>query len=97
MPEDVVSTGENVDLSGVSMYPNPGTESFTILINNGYVGDVQFQLQSVLGSEVDKTFLSNKSTRSLKVPVDTLKLKPGVYMVKISLGQGTLHRKWIKF
>jgi large repetitive protein len=93
---NVLGAGEDGDITGVAMYPNPGTDGFTIRIDNGYVGDVQLQLQSVLGNEVGKTFSRHKGTRTLTVPVETLELKPGVYLVKISLGTGSVRRKWIK-
>jgi hypothetical protein len=92
----VLGTGEDDGISGVALYPNPGTNSFTILLDNAYVGDVQLQVQSVLGNEVGETFSGHKGARTLKVPVETLNLKPGVYVVKISLGKGSVHRKWIK-
>jgi hypothetical protein len=94
--ENILSTGEHADINGVSMYPNPGTDGFTILIDNAYIGDVQLQLQSVLGNDVGKTFSSHKGARTLTVPVETFELKPGVYLVKISLGTGSVRRKWIK-
>ncbi len=33
------------------MYPNPGTDGLTVMIENGYVGNVLGQLQSALGDE----------------------------------------------
>jgi large repetitive protein len=96
LKENVLGNEEEARITGVSMYPNPGTNSLTIFIDNAYIGDVQLQLQSALGNEVDKTFLNHKSTRTLTLPVETTTLKPGVYLVKISLGKGFLYKKWIK-
>jgi hypothetical protein len=94
--EIVLSTEEEGGVPGVSLYPNPGAERFTILIDNGYVGDVHLQVQSIMGNEVYKTFAGYKGTRTLEVPVESQKLKPGVYLIKVSLGTGTTHKKWTK-
>jgi len=94
--EIVLGAEEGGDVAGVSMYPNPGTESLTIIIDNTYVGPVQLQVMSAVGSEVNRTFVSNKDTRKLSVPVDARKFKPGVYLVKISLGRETIVKKWTK-
>jgi hypothetical protein len=95
--KNILGEGEDAGIAGISMYPNPGTERFTVLIDNGYVGDVQIQLQSAVGNEVDQTFSSHKGTQTINVFVPTAELTPGVYLVKISLDKGTVHRKWIKF
>jgi hypothetical protein len=94
--ETVLGTEEEGGVPGVSLYPNPGAEHFIILIDNGYVGDVHLQVQSVMGNEVYKTFAGYKGTRTLEVPVESQKLKPGVYLIKVSLGTGTTHKKWTK-
>jgi hypothetical protein len=78
------------------LYPNPGAERFTILIDDGYVGDIPLQVQSIIGNEVHKTFAGYRETRTLEVPVELQKLKPGVYLIKVSLGTGTTHKKWTK-
>lgn len=94
--EIVLSTEEEGGVPGVSLYPNPGAERFTIFIDNGYVGDVHLQVQSIMGNELYKTFAGYKGTRTLEVPVESQKLKPGVYLIKVSLGTGTTHKKWTK-
>jgi hypothetical protein len=50
-----------------------------------------------MGNEVYKTFSGHKGAKTLEVPVETQKLKPGVYLIKVSLGNGTTHKKWTKF
>lgn len=95
--EIILGTEDAPGLPGVSLYPNPGAGNFTILIDNGYVGDVHLQVQSVMGNEIFKTYSGYKGTKTLEVPVETQRLKPGVYLVKISLGKGTTHKKWTKF
>ncbi|WP_165823815.1 T9SS type A sorting domain-containing protein [Pseudochryseolinea flava] len=95
--EIVLSADEELNASPVSMYPNPGTDGVTISIENAYTGDVQLQIQSVLGNEVYQTLNSHKNTRTLAVPVDTHKLKSGVYLIKVALGKtSTVYEKWIK-
>lgn len=94
--EFVLGTGETTVITGVSMYPNPGTEGFTVTIDNGYVGDVQLQIQSVLGNEVIHNLNSRKTTPILEIPVDTRKLKSGVYLITVTLGRGSMYTKWIK-
>jgi hypothetical protein len=94
--EIVLGTDEDADLMGVSVYPNPGVDGFTVLIDNGYIGDVQLQLQSLLGNEASKTFFSSKDSRTLTVPIEALNLNHGVYVIEITLGKVTLRKKWIK-
>jgi hypothetical protein len=95
--EVVLGTEDGTGVVGVSLYPNPGAENFTIRIDNGYVGEVSLQVLSVMGNEVYKTFSGHKGAKTLEVPVETQKLKPGVYLIKVSLGNGTTHKKWTKF
>jgi large repetitive protein len=95
--EVILGTEGGPGVAGVSLYPNPGTENFTIRIDNGYVGEVHLQVQSVMGNEVHKTFSGHKGAKTWEVPVETQKLKPGFYLIKVSAGNGTTHRKWTKF
>lgn len=94
--EIILGTEDGAGVAGVSLYPNPGTESLTIHIDNGYVGDVHLQVQSVMGNEVYKSFSGHKGTKTLDVPVETQRLKPGIYLIKVFLGNKTTHRKWTK-
>jgi hypothetical protein len=93
--KEIILGAEESDLTGISLYPNPGTEDFAIIVDNGYVGAVQVQLLSMAGTEVTKV-IGHKDARSLKVAVDTRSFKSGVYLVKISLGKEALIKKWTK-
>jgi len=93
--DDVLSTEEESLLAGVSIYPNPGTSGITVHLDNAYIGNVQFQVQSVLG-QTEKPFMKQKETRTLTLPIETSKLQSGVYLIKISMGNRTLVKKWIK-
>jgi hypothetical protein len=97
LKEIILSADEDAGTLGVSMYPNPGKDGLTVVIDNGYVGEVQLQMLSALGNEVENSVSIHKGTRSLEVLVETATLKPGVYLVKVSLGNGSLLKKWVKF
>lgn len=96
IPNAVMGSEEDAMVKGVSMYPNPGTNEFTVSIDNRYIGEVKLQVESSLGNEVHSIQARAKTTRKLEFPVDTHKLKSGVYLIKISLGKEILYLKWIK-
>ncbi|WP_234111239.1 MULTISPECIES: T9SS type A sorting domain-containing protein [Chryseobacterium] len=84
-----MATNEANEMKAVQIYPNPAnTELFVDLANqkNGsleiYTADGRFVISYDLSSKVNK--------------LDVSKLEPGMYMVKITSGEGVVTRKLMK-
>jgi len=93
---EVVSNEEDAGAENLYLYPNPGTEGFTLQLENGYIGAVHIQLQSTIGNEVVRTFSTSKEARIISVGVDTQRLRAGVYLVKVLMGREVVVKKWTK-
>jgi hypothetical protein len=92
---NIVTTGineVNFDAS-FDMYPNPAAESFNIdLVNtNNDKGSVEIYNQ--LGQLTKSVDLGNDA--AIKTTISVSDLKPGIYMVKTSVGNRTSSRKLI--
>ena len=83
-------------MAGISVYPNPGSSSMLVTVDNDYAGDVTIGMQSALGFAVNEPILIRKENRMVQASFETAALQPGVYLVVISMGKSTTIKKWIK-
>jgi PKD repeat protein len=93
--DDVVAVEEEFTGSQVSIYPNPGTATLNVRMENNYLGNVQVRLLSVLGHEVSVQTKS-KSERLFQTSLDTHELRSGMYMVEVYCGSQRIIKKWIR-
>ncbi|MDF3028033.1 MAG: hypothetical protein K0S23_2340 [Fluviicola sp.] len=79
-------------LAQLSVYPNPGTTSVVLNMNNGWNG-FQVNFVSVDGKEIALTS-SQQSTNELEF--NTSSLVSGVYFIRLTSASGTALVRWVK-
>ena len=81
---------ETVDLSRIiSVYPNPAQDIVMIDFNDLYARDANIEVYDMLG----KTINVKKVASVNKVFLDMSTQKPGIYFVKINVGNNTITKK----
>ncbi len=88
---------EAPNIFGVTIYPNPFSENFTLTINsNNASQQVNVVLCDITGRIVlDKNFITND--KQFNYEIKGLKtLNNGIYIIKITVGNKTLNKKIIK-
>jgi len=77
--ESVASIDELIATTSVTIYPNPFSNSATIIFDNiEYINTIELSLYNVLGKEVLNSTITSKST-----VIDTSMLPSGVYFYKV--------------
>lgn len=94
--ESVVGVEETSAATGISIHPNPGGASASVIIDNDYLGEVGVRMSSSIGFDVISPVSVNKDSKTLTIPLETTALKSGLYLVKIKLGKNNVIRKWVK-
>ena len=93
---DVVGVENDPSSSGVSLIPNPGTSALNVDIDNDYRGAVVVNMNSSLGLEAIVPVSAVKSEKSIKIPIETTHLRPGIYVVIVRMGNTLTYKKWLK-
>ena len=93
---DVVGVENDPPSSGVSLIPNPGTSALNVGIDNDYRGDVVINMNSSLGLEAIVPVSAVKTEKTIRVPIETSHLRPGIYVVAVRMGNTLTYRKWLK-
>jgi hypothetical protein len=83
---------EETILSNLNVYPNPGTSSVVLNMNNGWNG-FQVAFAGVDGKEIALTAVQ-KSANELEFNTDSL--VPGVYFIRLTSASGTALVRWVK-
>lgn len=83
---------EETILSNLNVYPNPGTSSVVLNMNNGWNG-FQVAFSGVDGKEIALTSVQ-KSANELEFNTDSL--VPGVYFIRVTSASGTALVRWVK-
>jgi hypothetical protein len=76
----------------LTIYPNPGTSSVVLNMNNGWNG-FQVAFAGVDGKEIALTSVQ-KSANELEFNTDSL--VPGVYFIRLTSTEGTALVRWVK-
>ena len=79
-------------LANLTVYPNPGTSSVVLNMNNGWNG-FQVAFAGVDGKEIVLTAVQ-KSANELEFNTDSL--VPGVYFIRLTSASGTALVRWVK-
>ena len=79
-------------LANLNVYPNPGTSSVVLNMNNGWNG-FQVAFTGVDGKEIALTSVQ-KSANELEFNTDSL--VPGVYFIRLTSASGTALVRWVK-
>lgn len=83
---------EETILAHLNVYPNPGTSSVILNMNNGWNG-FQVAFAGVDGKEIALTAVQ-KSANELEFNTDSL--VPGVYIIRLTSASGTALVRWVK-
>jgi PKD repeat protein len=94
--EGIVGNEPDVTFASLSLYPNPGNDKLHIYFANGYRGDVELKLSSVLGSSVYYHESVEKNANEFGHAISTGGLSPGLYILRVTLGDKVVNRKWVK-
>ena len=83
---------EEAILANLNVYPNPGTTSVVLNMNNGWNG-FQVTFAGVDGKEISLTSIQ-KSANELEF--NTGSLVSGVYFIRLTSASGTALVRWVK-
>lgn len=92
--EGVVGLEDELTEKQITVFPNPGSGSVSIQIDNNYTGSVEVNLHSMLGNvlEVSKT---TKTGKIFTTTIPTHQLKSGMFLIQINMGGKQFLRKWV--
>jgi hypothetical protein len=76
-----------------TMYPNPAKDNISVNLSNTTNGKGSIEIYNELGQVVRRVDLGNDST--IKTTISVVDLKPGVYVVKTSLGARAAAKKLV--
>jgi PKD repeat protein len=83
-------------ISGISLFPNPGTDQLNVVLENTFRGEVIVKLLSAVGSEMASEVIQKTEDKLVKT-FATGTLQPGVYLVALKLGDRLVTKKWVKY
>lgn len=81
-------------LSGLSVFPNPSSENFTVEFNNAGSNNVKLELLDLTGKVVKEEILTNASGYN-KYAYNTKGISKGIYFLRIISGQAIETKKII--
>jgi len=82
--------------SGVTIFPNPGSNKLNVTIENNVQGQVTIQVLSILGGDAIHPVAIQKTEASVTKTIDTTDLRPGLYLVSIKQNGRSVVKKWVK-
>lgn len=94
----VVGVDENTTQeSNIAIFPNPAKESATIAYHLAKSNAVVIELTDILGKQVAKFNMGTQQEgdHTLNLSKEDLKLKNGIYFIRISIGKAAVTRKLI--
>lgn len=74
-------------LAGVSVFPNPGSGAFQLLLDNAQRGAVQVQVLDAVGREIGHETFAKPGSRVLR-PLLLTGQPSGLYLVRVQIGDG---------
>lgn len=84
-----------INLSNVSLFPNPGSSEFTIKYVAGHNEKLQIEVFSMTGQKVTSVAVI-ASTGENMIVVDAQNWSQGMYQIQVNGANGTYHMKWMK-
>jgi PKD repeat protein len=82
-------------VKGVNFYPNPGSNSLTVEIDNDYLGEIEVKVESIHGQHVLSS-TAEKLQGKFSANLNTTGLSTGIYLLRIKAGGNTVIKKWMK-
>lgn len=81
--------------SGINLYPNPAANNVTLTVNNSHTGKMVVQVIDLSGS-IKKTYGLSKEGQYTDLSLYTGDLPPGVYFVRMQIGNWKTIQKLLK-
>lgn len=94
--ENIAGADDYISASNITLFPNPGQNILNVAIENSFRGEVNLQVQSVIGNEIYPAATLKKDDDKIIHSINTSTLSAGIYFIKINLGGRTVIKKWIK-
>src|SRR6185503_16242782 len=86
----------DVSLQMIHSYPNPFSNSFTIVYNVPENGKVKLELLNILGEQVNLLQEESKSIGSYRQEISSSHMEAGMYVVKLTVNDKVYRIKCIK-
>ncbi|MBI1315679.1 PKD domain-containing protein [bacterium] len=87
-----ISLAENALGAGVSVFPNPTNDRFSVGIAQGDAGTFRFTLTNALGQVIEQRELSHRGGSS-EIEFDLSGKAKGIYLIRIDNGQASVTRR----
>jgi endoglucanase len=92
----LVTSGENItDKPSFSLFPNPVIDRVTLQLANTHLGAIEIAITNQSGTLI-KTFKFVKDQNTSKLNLPLSELAPGIYFIKVKIGNWTESKKLIK-
>ena len=90
-----ISTGNyNIELAGLSVYPNPSNDVFNIVFNNNTKQDIDLRIHNVLGEEIFNETLTDFSG-DYNTAEDMTPYPNAIYILQLSTKDGMINKKLV--
>lgn len=86
---------EEPQTDGITLSPNPTADEAVLELSSAYRGPVNLRLTDGAGREL-RTLRVNKTGEQLRQTVDIRALSPGLYLLRVQQGEGTIVKKLLK-
>jgi len=80
----------------IQLYPNPGSGTLNLTLENAYRGDLSVRMQSIVGTIVIPVTQYQKYDAQYSISLDASQLPQGLYLVQVSMGDKVVVKKWLK-
>jgi hypothetical protein len=86
---------DSVSSTGVNLYPNPAPNNVMLTVNNSHTGNMVVQVIDLSGS-IRKTYGLSKDAQVMDLSLYIGDLPPGVYFVRMQIGNWKTIQKLLK-
>ena len=93
--DSVAAATKATDAASVVVYPNPVTSSFTVGINNTHTGNMVIQIIDATGA-IRQVLAAYKDQPSVLIDMTAAGLTPGMYFIRVQIGQWSTIKKLMK-
>ncbi len=95
--KNIVGVNEVVVDDAIEIFPNPGSDHFSVKILGKYRGSGSVEMVSPLMTQPVNIIHFEKQTDDQYIMFDNISMSNGLYLLKIRIGNQTITRKWVKW